>query len=137
MWGGFCAYRSPPLPPSPCDASPPDQAALARFRSTSKAPAGFAFLAGLSPLTRAQIAAGFAVSRQGADTIIQGLVAVGLVRRADGVIRAIAPSERDETAARPAPSIPPLTSVAEVDDALAAVDALLARTIPPERPRGS
>lgn len=111
--------------------------ALSCFRSTAKAPAVFAFLAGAGPLTRAQIAAGFEVSRQGASGIIQALEATGLVLRKGGVIYPHS-VEQERTGATPAsPTLTHLTSLTEVDDALAALDALLARSAPLERGNGS
>lgn len=103
-------------------------AALAHLRSTSRAPAILAVLAGIGPLTRLQIAQGFAISRQGVDGIVDVLAAAGLVERDRGVVTLASWNSAEAPPARAPEPLVALSSLAEVDAALAALDALLAKS---------
>jgi hypothetical protein len=59
-------------------------AALVDARSTSRAPAVFALIAGLGVVTRGQVCDGFKMTAAGADGVLAKLLAVGLIARRPG-----------------------------------------------------
>ena len=109
--------------------------ALAGRRSTSRAPEAFDAIAGLGPLRRSQVAALLGVTPLGADAVVDALVGAGLVERSGGhgaVYRLAEPRREAPAADPPGPAAEagdgPPTTLAAFDVALAAVDALLARS---------
>jgi hypothetical protein len=60
------------------------EAALVDARSTSRAPAVFALIAGLGLVTRGQVCDGFKMTAAGADGVLAKLLAAGLIARRPG-----------------------------------------------------
>ena len=60
------------------------EAALVDARSTSRAPAVFALIAGLGPVTRGEVCDGFKMTAAGADGVLAKLLAAGLIMRRPG-----------------------------------------------------
>ncbi len=107
------------------------EAALLDARSTSRAPAVFALIAGLGLATRGEVCDGFKMTAAGADGVLAKLLAAGLIARRPGraggfCVAAVAGdtlggSFSQVTDARVA------SGVDELDAAMADVDRLLAR----------
>jgi hypothetical protein len=107
------------------------EAALVDARSTSRAPAVFALIAGLVLVTRGQICDGFKMTAAGADGVLAKLLAAGLIARLPGragrfciatttyaAVRSRAEENIDSPATR---------GVEELDSAMADLDRLLAK----------
>jgi hypothetical protein len=105
------------------------EAALTDARSTSRAPAVFALIAGLGLLTRGEVCDGFRMTAAGADGVLAKLLAAGLVRRrpgrAGGFCVAGDCAVAREAFLRPAMEVQAANGVEELDAAMADLDRLL------------
>ncbi len=107
--------------------------ALPDLRTSSRAPQAYALIVGLDGLRRHQLAALLGLTLAGVDQALARLTAAGLIARRPGDPRgAFYAYERVSTPATPTPalelgSILP-TSVAALEEAMAALDALLPET---------
>ena len=112
--------------------------ALADLRSTSRAPALYALLAGFGPLRPNQIERALRLSKNGARELVKTLASAGLAdverRRNQVLIRAASPSGNPAPDNLSRPDSPALSTdnLAEFDSAMADIDKLLARSGSPQ-----
>jgi hypothetical protein len=106
------------------------EAALVDARSTSRAPAVFALIAGLGLVTRGEVCDGFKMTAAGADGVLAKLLAAGLVARrpgrAGGFCVAAVAGDALGNSASPVVDVRVATGVDELDAAMADLDRLLA-----------
>ena len=108
------------------------EAALVDARSTSRAPAVFALIAGLGLVTRGQVCDGCKMTAAGADGVLAKLLAAGLIVRRPGRAGGFCPVA-DSGVARSNSTVRETylqntTDVDELDVAMADLDRLLARS---------
>jgi hypothetical protein len=106
------------------------EAALVDARSTSRAPAVFALIAGLGLVTRGEVCDGFKMTAAGADGVLAKLLAAGLIARRPGraggfCVAAVAGDALGTIASR-AVDARVVSGVEELDAAMADLDRLLA-----------
>jgi hypothetical protein len=104
--------------------------ALIDARSTSRAPAVFALIAGLGLVTRGEVCDGFKMTAAGADGVLAKLLAAGLIVRRPGRAGGfrVAAVSGDAFGSSASPAIDPrvASGVEELDAAMADLDRLLA-----------
>lgn len=105
------------------------EAALVDARSTSRAPAVFALIAGLGLVTRGEVCDGFKMTAAGADGVLAKLLAAGLVARrpgrAGGFCVAAASDARSNRGAALGVNVEESDTVDELNSAIADLDRLL------------
>ena len=108
------------------------EAALADARSTSRAPAVFALIAGLGLVTRGEVCDGFRMTAAGADGVLAKLLAAGLIMRRPGRAGGFCVAEKAGAAlgrqAEARINALGMAGVEELDAAMADLDRLLAGT---------
>ena len=106
------------------------EAALVDARSTSRAPAVFALIAGLGLVTRGQVCDAFKMTAAGADGVLAKLLAVGLIvrrpGRAGGFCVAADAGDFIGSSSSPVIDARVASGVEELDTAMAELDRLLA-----------
>jgi hypothetical protein len=106
------------------------EAALSDARSTSRAPAVFALIAGLGLVTRGEVCDAFEMTAAGADGVLAKLLAAGLIARrpgrAGGFCVAAAAGEALGSRSRPVIDAQAASVVKELDAAMVDLDRLLA-----------
>lgn len=109
------------------------EAALADARSTSRAPAVFALIAGLGLVTRGEVCDGFKMTAAGADCVLAKLLAAGLVARrpgrAGGFCVAAVAGDAHGGGSSPVFDARVASGIAELDAAMADLDRLLATPV--------
>jgi hypothetical protein len=105
------------------------EAALSDARSTSRAPAVFALIAGLGLVTRGEVCDAFRMTAAGADGVLAKLLAAGLISRRPGRAGGFRVAEvtGDPFGSRASPAIDArvASGVEELDAAMADLDRLL------------
>ncbi len=105
-------------------------AVLVDARSTSRAPAVFALIAGLGLVTRGEVCDGFKMTAAGADGVLAKLLAAGLIARrparAGGFCVAAVAGDALGSSDSPATDSGVASGVEELDAAMADIDRLLA-----------
>lgn len=106
------------------------EAGLIDARSTSRAPAVFALIAGLGLVTRGEVCDGFKMTAAGADGVLDKLLAAGLVSRRPGRAGGFCvAADADDALGRifaPAVAAKVASAADELDAAMAGLDRLLA-----------
>jgi hypothetical protein len=110
------------------------EAALSDARSTSRAPAVFALIAGLGLVTRGEVCDGCKMTAAGADGVLAKLLAAGLIARrpgrAGGFCVAAVAGDALGGGSRPVFDARVASGVEELDAAMADLDRLLATPVP-------